>query len=362
MTGEGGGEFSPRDVVAFTKLAEGLATAETLEAVLWAVAHEALGTMQLEDCIIYLVDHERRACVQAAAYGPKNPEGTTILAPIEIPFDRGIVGRVVRTAAPALVLDVHADPDYLTDDATRNAELAVPIIADGEVIGVIDSEHSETGFFTTRHETVFMAIARLAAPRIEQFLLKARLEASGDARLQAQVRRLERRYAREQTARREAERLLETKSRELYDLNEALKGRATGLEARLEASVSATARMRAVYEEVLDRLPFQLSIFDANGVYQYINPAAIADPETRRWIIGRTTRSTGHGADSRRRSWPSATRRSRRSPRLESRSSSTSRSRPSRGSCGTSGAPSPPSATPPAKWYASSGPGSTSRR
>jgi hypothetical protein len=279
--------------VAFTKLAEGLATAETLEAVLWAVAHEALGTMQLEDCIIYLVDHERRVCVQAAAYGPKNPAGTTILAPIEIPFDRGIVGRVVRTAAPALVPDVHADPDYLTDDATRNAELAVPIIADGEVIGVIDSEHSETGFFTTRHQTVFMAIARLAAPRIEQFLLKARLEASGDARLQAQVRRLERRYAREQTARREAERLLETKSRELYDLNEALKGRATGLEARLEATVSETARMRAVYEEVLDRLPFQLGIFDVDGTYQYINPAAIADPETRRWIIGRTNAEYG---------------------------------------------------------------------
>ena len=290
---DGGAAFSPWDVVAFTKLADGLTAAESLDAVLWAVAHEALGTMQLEDCSVYLVDHARGVCVQAAAYGPKNPEGRALLAPREIPIDRGIVGRVVRTGEPALVPDVHADPDYLTDDASRNAELAVPIIAEGEVVGVIDSEHSVAGFFTTRHQTVFTAIARLAAPRIEHFLLRARLDATGDARLREQVRRLERRFAREQAARREAERLLETKSRELYEANEALKGRAAGLEEQLGESVSERARIQAVYQEVLDRLPFQLSILDTAGTYEYINPAAIADPETRRWIIGRTNAEYG---------------------------------------------------------------------
>ncbi len=255
MLKDGGTEVSPRDVVAFTKLAEGIASATTLEEVLWAVAHEALGTMQLEDVVIYLVDQTRGVCVQAAAYGPKNPEGRTIKAPLEIPLGKGVVGRVARTGEAALVPDVSVDPDYIPDDVARLSELTVPIIADGEVLGVIDSEHSVAGFFTPRHQTVFTAIARLAAPRIEQFVLRARLEAAADARLQAQVQRLERRFAREQRARREAERLLETKSRELFDLNQSLAQRASGLQAQLLESTGETVRIREIYQTVLDRLP-----------------------------------------------------------------------------------------------------------
>ena len=293
MLKDGGTEFSPRDVVAFTKLAEGVASATTLEEVLWAVAHEALGTMQLEDVVIYLVDQTRGVCVQAAAYGPKNPEGRTIKAPLEIPLGKGVVGRVARTGEAALVPDVSVDPDYIPDDVARLSELTVPIIADGEVLGVIDSEHSVAGFFTPRHQTVFTAIARLAAPRIEQFVLRARLEAAGDARLQAQVQRLERRFAREQRARREAERLLETKSRELFDLNQSLAQRASGLQAQLLESTGETVRIREIYQTVLDRLPFQLGIFDVEGVYTYVNPAAIADPTVREWIIGKSNREYG---------------------------------------------------------------------
>ena len=39
---DGGAEFSPRDVVAFTKLAEGISSAKTLDEVLWAVAVKVL--------------------------------------------------------------------------------------------------------------------------------------------------------------------------------------------------------------------------------------------------------------------------------------------------------------------------------
>ena len=166
MLQQGGADFSPRDVVAFTKLAEGLSAAQTLDEVLWAVAHEALGTMQLEDVVIYLVDRARGLCVQAAAYGPKNPEGWTIKAPIEIPIGKGVVGRVARSGEPALVPDVSIDPDYIPDDVARLSELTVPIIVDGEVIGVIDSEHSIAGFLhrATRRSSPHRA-ARRAADR-----------------------------------------------------------------------------------------------------------------------------------------------------------------------------------------------------
>jgi signal transduction histidine kinase/ActR/RegA family two-component response regulator len=162
-----------REVAAFTNLARGLAEAQSLEAVLWVVAREVIGVLGLEDCVLYLVDHARQRCVQAAAYGPKASGPMTVLNPIEIPVGQGIVGRVAATGVAQLVADVRQRPEYIVDDQPRLSELAVPIVYDDVVLGVIDSEHSAAGFFTPRHLRVFTAIAGLAAPRLNSERLAA---------------------------------------------------------------------------------------------------------------------------------------------------------------------------------------------
>ncbi len=169
----------PADQVAievFTQLAFALARAPDLDAVLWAVAHEAIARLDLEDCVIYVVDHTRKVCVQQAAYGPKNPSGYNILNPIVIPLGKGLVGSVARTGRSERVDDVGRDPRYIVDDAVRNSELTVPIMHEGRVIGVIDSEHSQAGFYSERHQQVFEAIAALAATRIAQAVLQQELD------------------------------------------------------------------------------------------------------------------------------------------------------------------------------------------
>jgi diguanylate cyclase (GGDEF)-like protein/PAS domain S-box-containing protein len=52
----------------------------------------------------------------------------------------GIVGRVFRTAEAALVDDVATDADYLPGDPTITNEIAVPLVADGETLGVLSIE------------------------------------------------------------------------------------------------------------------------------------------------------------------------------------------------------------------------------
>ena len=163
-------------VEAFTQFAFALARAPDLDGVLWAVAHEAIARMDLEDCVIYVVDHARQACIQRAAYGPKNPSGYDILNPIVIPLGKGLVGSVARSGSPERVDDLSRDPRYIVDDAVRSSELTVPIMHEGRVIGVIDSEHGQPGFFTGKHQQVFEAIAALAATRIAQAVLQQELE------------------------------------------------------------------------------------------------------------------------------------------------------------------------------------------
>lgn len=181
--GNGRGAPTSRDastdhvaVEAFTRLAFALARASDLDGILWAVAHEAIARLDLEDCVVYVVDHARKVCVQRAAYGPKNPSGYDILNPIVIPLGKGLVGSVAYTGRPERVDDVSRDPRYIVDDAARNSELTVPIMHEGRVIGVIDSEHSQPGFFTERHQHVFEAIATLAATRIAQAVLQQELD------------------------------------------------------------------------------------------------------------------------------------------------------------------------------------------
>ena len=147
----GGGESSARGgrtqapgtvqdqvaVEAFTRLAFALARASDLEGVLWAVAHEAIARLDLEDCVIYVVDDARKACVQRAAHGPKNPSGYDILDPIVIPLGKGLVGSVACSGKPERVEDVSRDPRYIVDDAARSSELTVPILHEGRVIAAL---------------------------------------------------------------------------------------------------------------------------------------------------------------------------------------------------------------------------------
>jgi diguanylate cyclase (GGDEF)-like protein/PAS domain S-box-containing protein len=57
--------------------------------------------------------------------------------PLEFDATLGIVGRVYRSAEPALVADVWGDPDYLAADLGVSSEIDVPLVTDGETLGVL---------------------------------------------------------------------------------------------------------------------------------------------------------------------------------------------------------------------------------
>ena len=46
-------------------------------------------------------------------------------------------------------------------------------------------------------------------------------------------------------------------------------------------------RQRAFYETILNLLPVDVVVFDAEHRYQFVNPAAIQDQELRQWLVGR---------------------------------------------------------------------------
>ena len=57
---------------------------------------------------------------------------------VRIAVGRGVCGTAVERRQTVLVEDVHAFADHIVCDAASRSELVVPLIRDGQVLGVID--------------------------------------------------------------------------------------------------------------------------------------------------------------------------------------------------------------------------------
>ena len=161
------------------------ASLRLVDDICWNIAKTAIGELGFVDCVVYLVDETRSNLVQRAAHGDKNPEEREILDPIVIPVGEGIVGSVAATGKLEWVNDTRVDKRYILDDSFRCAELAVPILLEGEVIGVLDSEHPEPHFFSDEDVKLFTTIASLASTRIHTALALERLEHQAEELIQA---------------------------------------------------------------------------------------------------------------------------------------------------------------------------------
>ena len=146
----------------------------TIDDIVWSIAKDAIAKLDFVDCVIYL--KEGNYLIQKAAHGDKNPEEYNIFNPILIPLGQGIVGTVAQSGKSEMISDTSKDNRYIVDDEYRYSELTVPIIAEGKVLGVIDSEHPTKNFYTHKHLEILTTIAALAATKILQARAQKKLK------------------------------------------------------------------------------------------------------------------------------------------------------------------------------------------
>jgi sigma-B regulation protein RsbU (phosphoserine phosphatase) len=84
-----------------------------------------------------------------------------------IPITSGLVGASVREWRVINVPDVRKDPRYLEMNSETRSELIVPLFYKGRIIGVLDLEHTRTGFFNEEHERMLTTMAAQIAIAIE---------------------------------------------------------------------------------------------------------------------------------------------------------------------------------------------------
>ncbi len=93
----------------------------------------------------------------------------------DIPMGAGLVGYAAESHAPVLVRDVRKEPRYIQVNQETRSELAVPLIYKGNVVGVLDLEHTRKGYFTEDHMRTLGTLAAQIAVAIENARLYERI-------------------------------------------------------------------------------------------------------------------------------------------------------------------------------------------
>jgi len=152
------------------EVADVLATSLDLDTTLRRIAEVVRKVIDYEIFAILLLNEKTQELKIRfqVGYPPEFAERT------RLKVGEGVTGRAAQLRKAVLVDDVTADPKYIAGVPNVRAELAVPLLTKNRVIGVIDLEAREPGYFTEEHSRLLTLVASRMAAGIENAQLYTR--------------------------------------------------------------------------------------------------------------------------------------------------------------------------------------------
>jgi len=100
----------------------------------------------------------------------RNIGGELVLGPfqgrpacIRMTFDQGVCGAAAKSRRVQRVEDVHAFAGHIACDSASNSEIVLPLIRDGELLGVLDIDSPKRARFTQEDEAGCVRLAEILA-------------------------------------------------------------------------------------------------------------------------------------------------------------------------------------------------------
>jgi signal transduction histidine kinase len=130
--------------------------------VLNRVLAEAVRVMQATSGSLVFIDPHTQLLEIGVAIGLSKRAQQTKLA-----IGRGVTGWVAKMGKPARVPDVTADPRYVSVRTDIRSELAVPLLVEGALIGVLNVDSTRRDAFSAEDEELLVAMAHQSAQVIQ---------------------------------------------------------------------------------------------------------------------------------------------------------------------------------------------------
>ena len=100
-----------------------------------------------------------------------------------LPVGQGIAGVAAATREPVRVSDVRTDPRYINAIDSVRSEMAVPLLFQDQVIGVLDIQSTQVDYFTHEQQEILVLLASRLATAIENARLFERARSQADTLL-----------------------------------------------------------------------------------------------------------------------------------------------------------------------------------
>ena len=144
------------------RMAQEFSSILNVEALLDKIAKSIRRLISYDGFMVMLADEERQELKSlfSLRYDQRTRQAS-------LPMSQGITGYAARHREPVLAVDAQADPRYVGVNPGIRAEVAVPLVAKGRVIGVLNLESERLGAFTDEHVKTLSLIAPSIAIAIE---------------------------------------------------------------------------------------------------------------------------------------------------------------------------------------------------
>jgi phosphoserine phosphatase RsbU/P len=145
------------------------------------IASKLANVLDLEAMLNLILDSLKQVVdYDAAGIFVMNPNGNLVVGEVIRGYEghdsgsvrqklgKGLMGWVMETMAPVVVLDVSRDPRYVEARPQTRSELAVPLFTDGKVIGCFNLESDRLAAFSERDAEHLKTFASHAAVAIQR--------------------------------------------------------------------------------------------------------------------------------------------------------------------------------------------------
>lgn len=133
-----------------------------LNELLGKIASTMHGLINYDAFSILYIDHEARALRHL--FSIRYDQRVNI---DNVPLGKGITGAAAESREVVRVHDTEKDPRYIASHPDIRSEVAVPLILQDRVLGVMDLESSRVGYFTDDHVRTLALLAQQVASSVE---------------------------------------------------------------------------------------------------------------------------------------------------------------------------------------------------
>jgi len=165
-------ERQNRTLKALTHISREFSAILNLNELLGKIAETMRALINYDAFSILLVDHDARALRHR--FSIRYDQRVDI---DNIPLGKGLTGAAATSREVVRVHDTTKDPRYIASHPDIRAEVAVPLIVQDRVIGVMDLESERVGFFTDDHIRTLTVLAPQIASSVDNARLYEELAA-----------------------------------------------------------------------------------------------------------------------------------------------------------------------------------------